>query len=113
MNEFCECGHTREQHYNNFITGNSCRVCGCQAFKKGDRRMNELQFEFQVKPAKMEGYLDVTLFLNGQRRGTIELTPAEWNVLSIILKEGNYSQDGEITILVNDQKHAFLEGANG
>jgi hypothetical protein len=29
----CECKHTKEQHYNNFITGNSCRVCDCHSFK--------------------------------------------------------------------------------
>lgn len=32
-NNICECGHIKEQHYNNFICGNSCRVCKCQKFK--------------------------------------------------------------------------------
>lgn len=76
------------------------------------------EFKFEFVPKKRSAYYnddqyeDVLVFLNGMRRGTITLTPNEWNTLSKILVEGNYSQDGEIEILVNSEAHAFLKGAS-
>jgi len=68
-------------------------------------------FEFRTRRIRVPGFIDIMVFVNDTRRGTITLTVLEWNILSAILKDGNFYQDGEVNILVQDAVHAFLKGA--
>lgn len=60
--------------------------------------------KYTFKPVKNKTrFLDVQIFLNDERRGTITLTNNEWKNLRAMLLHGrSFFQDNEATILVDE-----------
>lgn len=98
----CECKHTREQHYNNFITGNSCRECSCSAFK-----------EKENKPCPVCGKTDLAHPAHTFRCAEIELL---WSERDSLIKdvETLYSEmvEDDETIIELSKRLAEYEGEN-